>query len=271
MSDVAENLHNCLLIIANEIKRICTDNGINYFLIAGTLLGAVRHQGFIPWDDDMDIGMLRNDYDRFCSIVREKIDDNFWVSSIDTEDNYGFVFTKIRLKGTSFREELNPEGLETGIFVDVFPIDKLPDGKLSGIVQKNMMKLYKNALLYKCGYKIDYNSKSVIYRKIMKFVSKQPKDRLRDKLVHYQSRHNNENCEYYANMCSTYKYGRERFPAYSLTSLSKLPFENTEYMVPDPPTEPLKLLYGDYMKLPDEKDRVFCHVSGDISFGDYEL
>ena len=82
-----KKIHELELYIACEIKRLCEENNIRYFLTAGTLLGAVRHGGFIPWDDDMDIGMLRADYDRFIEICKTQIGDEFFHRAFLLYDN----------------------------------------------------------------------------------------------------------------------------------------------------------------------------------------
>ena len=95
-----KKLQNTLLIIANEIKRICDKNSIEYTMIGGTLIGAIRHKGFIPWDDDMDFVMTRMNYDKFLNCCRKDLDDKFFVLNWSTNSFYGDGFTKIMLKDT---------------------------------------------------------------------------------------------------------------------------------------------------------------------------
>ena len=128
MNEVFEkNLRKLQLLqldIAKAIKELCESNGIPYFLIGGTLLGAIRHKGFIPWDDDFDVGMLREDYERFIKIAEEKLDKKkFFLETWDTEKGYGFPFAKVKLNGTKYPERNAPKSVHQGIFVDVFPID----------------------------------------------------------------------------------------------------------------------------------------------------
>ena len=106
------------LEIAKEVKRVCDDNNIKYFLTAGTLLGAVRHRGFIPWDDDLDIGMLRKDYDEFCKIAPKHLNSKYCFQTWDTP-LYPFPFGKVRKNGTIFIESKANTSMDVGIYVDI--------------------------------------------------------------------------------------------------------------------------------------------------------
>ena len=89
-----ESVHKVQLEIANEVKRICDKYNIKYFMIAGTLLGAVRHKGFIPWDDDLDIGMLRNDYNRFIKLAAKDLKEIYYLETWYTSSGYGLPYAK---------------------------------------------------------------------------------------------------------------------------------------------------------------------------------
>ncbi len=114
------------LEILLEVDRICREYEIPYFLDSGTLLGAVRHKGFIPWDDDIDIGMLRSDYERFLSIANRELGSEYFLQTYRT-DGAPIMFAKVRKKGTTFVEfRLRNIPMEHGLFIDVFPYDFLP-------------------------------------------------------------------------------------------------------------------------------------------------
>lgn len=110
-----------------ELDRVCRENGINYVLTCGSLLGAVRHQGYIPWDDDADIGMLREDYEKF-KIVANELDSRIcFFQDHDNDPEYLWGYGKLRRVGTSFiragQEHLKGK---TGVFIDIFPLDDIP-------------------------------------------------------------------------------------------------------------------------------------------------
>lgn len=109
-----------------QIDRVCKKHGIPYFLDGGTALGAVRHKGFIPWDDDMDIGMLRPDYERFLEVARAELEPEYELVEPRTNDRLAGMFAKVWKKGTVFEtEETRDAGIVQGIFVDIFPYDRL--------------------------------------------------------------------------------------------------------------------------------------------------
>ncbi|MDY3110380.1 MAG: LicD family protein [Lachnospiraceae bacterium] len=127
-----EMLHKLQMIeleMLLEVDRICKKCKIKYTIIGGTLLGAVRHGGFIPWDDDADVAMLRPEFDKFCHIVEKELDHSrFYFQSMDNTEGYRWGYAKIRRKETLFlRENQEHMRYEQGVFLDIFPIDGTPD------------------------------------------------------------------------------------------------------------------------------------------------
>ena len=124
-----QKVHTVQMALLREVARVCRENEIQWFLCCGTLLGAVRHQGFIPWDDDVDIGMLRQDYEKFCRLAPSKMDSRFCVQSWYTEPEYPLPFAKVRMRNTLYVEEKSAVFQENGFYVDVFPFDNGPEGE----------------------------------------------------------------------------------------------------------------------------------------------
>lgn len=117
-----------MLEILKETKRICEKHDIKYWLDAGTLLGCVRHKGFIPWDDDLDIAMLREDYNKFKKIAPQELSKDYFFQTKETDKDYNHNFAKIRKKNTLLVEfgETENENYHQGIFIDIFPFDYYP-------------------------------------------------------------------------------------------------------------------------------------------------
>lgn len=125
-----ELLHSIQLDMLVKFDNICAENGLTYFLDSGTALGAVRHEGFIPWDDDVDVAMPREDYNRLLEIGENGLPDNLNLQTYKNDSNYMCPFGKIRL-GNSFFPDIDVEKMRfQGIYIDVFPYDRLPDNKL---------------------------------------------------------------------------------------------------------------------------------------------
>ena len=146
-----------MLEVLKEIHRICEENDINYFLCYGTLLGAVRHKGFIPWDDDCDIGMIREDYEKFLVVAKEKLGSKFVLETEELDVGYGLEFSKVMLKDTIWIEKNvvnNKKRVYNGIFVDVFPFDKLPNGKNKEKMQYTVNNISQLLILAKLNYTV---------------------------------------------------------------------------------------------------------------------
>ena len=122
--EVLRRLQLVLLDMLKDIDSVCRENGIEYFLDAGTCLGAIRHDGFIPWDDDVDLGMRRADYERFLEIAPAALGEGYVVAHPKSDKRVAGMFAKVWRKGTVFSTRETVEaGLPQGIFVDIFPYD----------------------------------------------------------------------------------------------------------------------------------------------------
>lgn len=150
--DTLRKVQLTLLEIAKEVKRVCDENDIKYYLDSGTLLGAVRHSGFIPWDDDFDIGMMREEYDRFCKIAPFALNSNYYLQTWENDEKYAVPFAKVRKKNTIYRENKANPNLNNGFYVDIFPYDNAPvslDSKVK--LMKNLSGI-ERLILMKCNY-----------------------------------------------------------------------------------------------------------------------
>lgn len=133
--------------ILQEISRICQKYEIKYFLVGGSLLGSVRHRGFIPWDDDLDIGMLREDYEKFRQIAPHELNNKFYYQSYKNDDGSHYVFDKIRVNGTTFSTNWSANfDINDGIFVDILTYDKTSNIKLFQKIHVKLILIAKRAI-----------------------------------------------------------------------------------------------------------------------------
>lgn len=131
-----ERIHSEILTVMDEVVRVCNENNLRYYMIGGTLLGAVRHKGYIPWDDDIDIVMPREDFNKFIILCSKALQSPFKLQWITTNEKYRFLFAKVENVNTVFYAGLKyKEDVYPGIYVDIFPIDET-NGYSRGIVRR---------------------------------------------------------------------------------------------------------------------------------------
>ena len=252
--------------ILDEIVKICEKHGLRYYLIYGTLIGAVRHSGFIPWDDDLDIMMPRNDYQAFLKAALEELPAEYFLQYDKTEEGYWLNFAKIRKNNTLFEEPSAPlmgEKLHKGIFVDIFPIDS--------VCNPHSRMLHVRAVFAKAINEVRYYKKGMLgkdvlnYKKldaILKLFSQRALGKWYDLLV---INHRDADSEFYVDLFANRSYKKSIYPKSCFGDGKKMKFMDKEYNVPEQYDVLLTREYGDYMKLPAPEDRV-CHDTSRILF-----
>ena len=265
-----QKLHDLELEIAAEIKRICEKNRIRYFMIAGTLLGAVRHKGFIPWDEDMDFGMLRADFDRFVAACADELDpEKFFLQTDGTDPGYTYAFAKIRLNGTRIVEGLSRDAAaHQGIFVDIFPFDNVPDNRLLRTLHERERYVWKNLLAVKLGYHNGQKRAKSLQKLLGAAAAVLPAGFIRKQKVKAFTRYNGHLTKMVVTAEGSYRYYREMIPYRYTQKLCRMPFADTEFFTFASYDAYLKEMYGDYMKLPPEEQRN-KHAVMEVDFGQY--
>ena len=138
------------LRIFREFARICDKHHLKYMLCYGSLIGAIRHQGYIPWDDDLDVCMMREDYNKLKEICKTELSGDFFFQSHDTDPEYYYLFDKIRLNGTVFRESfVSKYQIHHGVYIDIFPVDYLPDSPILQKIQYYRFHFFRTGVMAK--------------------------------------------------------------------------------------------------------------------------
>ena len=150
------------LKMLEEIDRICKKHDIKYSLFAGSALGAIRHKGFIPWDDDLDIVMMRPEYERFLAAAQKELNESYYLQK-EFSENWPLQFSKLRKNNTAFIERYIPkmDGIHMGVYVDIFPCDNLSDNDLTAKLQFYFSKIVIAKALDKRGYLTDSKVKKL--------------------------------------------------------------------------------------------------------------
>lgn len=261
--DYLDRLHHEILDIMDEIHRICTTNNLTYYLAEGSLLGAIRHQGFIPWDDDLDIAMPRRDLERFIEIAPRCLNDNYCLECVNTNDSYTYFFPKIWKKNTLFVESGVKNGKNTGIFVDIFPLDESPN--FSKILEFHKKAINQLHLIGWCKKNPNWTVFGFFYSLIAQLFSYVTLNCMMTTIAKHASKYGSS---HYANFGSLYQLAKETMPKAWYGDGVKIPFEGRLYMVPSEYKKVASNIYGkSYMQLPPiEKRR--CHYPSKVVFSD---
>ena len=261
-----EHLHRVLLDMAKDVDKFCRENNIEYYLIGGSAIGAIRHKGFIPWDDDLDIAMTHDNYARFIELAPKKLNAEKYVVHIGGQD-WPLLFTKIRLRGTVCKESENNFSYQNdcqGIFIDIFPLENVSDNPIMARWQYICAKYLLCWAFSERGYK-----SASLKKKILMLMSFPLNVKwLRDFVTYWTTAYNRKQTQ---NLGFFYSNTRWRNAimnrAYYGTPLY-VPFEDTKLAVPEQYDLYLKHLFGDYMKLPPVNERQGKHILY-IDFGKY--
>lgn len=245
------------LDILKEVDRICKLENIRYGIDGGTFLGAVRHKGFIPWDPDIDVIMLRKDYEKFFRAAMKHMDnEKYFLQEERTDVNYRWGFTKIRRNGTSFvrcgQEHLK---MHTGIFIDILIMDNVPDNR----VERKVFELF----CYCCRFVMwsevgKYDEKRIFKRYLYKLANHISIKTVFKYLKKVRNHYNSKNTKLVRYMTCRYTYNTK------LRGIERRFFNKFRYYYFEGNKFPgfydydkyLTVLYGDYMTLPPEEKRV---------------
>ena len=238
-----------LLVILEEFDRVCKALDIPYILFAGTMLGAVRHEGFIPWDDDVDVLMLRKDYERFMNEAPSVLDlEKFYLQN-EFSEHWPMFFSKLRINNTTCFEKYHPKDrkMHHGIYIDIFPCDSAAKTGFGRKVQFYASKVVISKSLDKRGYATKSKIKKLVIG-LARLIPSKPfwklatRGRADSKYVH----------TFFA---AASKYSKNIYPREYISERSDALFEGKAYPISKHYDKLLKILYGDYMRLPPPEER----------------
>lgn len=251
-----------LMPLLHEVKRVCEKNNIPYFLCAGSVLGAVRHQGFIPWDDDIDIGMLRKDYNRFLKVARTDLSEGYLLIDANDTPDYCMGYAKVVRDNTALvNAESSHLRMHHGFFVDLFPFDTIPED----VEKQNEM--YQEArdiqnLFLRMRKWNNFTGKNPIkryfanweYYSLKRYSSKKVFDKMNQIVTQYLD----SDSKLVADLFAPYNK-KLFFKIEDIYPYKMMQFEDDVYPVPANPDAYLSVMYGDYMTLPPEDKRYVKH------------
>lgn len=257
IQELLPQIKNIEMGILDVIHRICVENGLKYSLAYGSLLGAVRHQGFIPWDDDIDIYMPRDDYKQFIEILSNNPVEGYVLLKLEKDNDYINNFAKLKKDNTTFLQPGEEEyKYHKGIFVDIFPCDLRADSSWNQKMQKVDM-MFKN--LYARQY-VPQES-NILVRLVCKLLLVIVPRRLHHKLSFgFEKRlirKGNTGSGYFDT--STVQTMSYILPQDIFEELELIPFEDRLYYATKKRKEVLTVVYGNYMELPPKVERVWKH------------
>ena len=268
--EVLKHLQEVELMILKDVIEVLDKHNLKYYTIAGSAIGAVRHGGFIPWDDDIDIAMFREDYDKAIPILEKELSEKYNVFELNKDENYFFAITKVSLKGTKLVEHhLSNFNLDLGIFIDIFPMDKIPKSDFLGKVHHAMFK-FIYTIVINSHVKIFTDSfikRTVHYGlyyllKILPVSLNKWKKLLHNVMTHYSKDQSGRYTEF-DTICGFIAFTKDDFEP-----SVKFKFEDMEVVLPKNYDKLLKKVYGDYMELPPVEKR-YNHAPDLIDFGKY--
>lgn len=251
-----------VLDLYKKFAEICEENNLIHYFTGGSLIGVKRHNGFIPWDDDIDIVMPRRDFDKFQKIASELASEEYGICNRWTDKNWHFAFAQFIDRKFEIEINITDEPRKTGVWIDIFPIDGVPNGKLKRklfvyyillqryIIQSVYIKTQSDSIRKRPFY--EKTIITILKRLPMEKIvdADQVVNRMEDTLRKYDM----YQCEYSGNLLGKQRE-REIVPTRFWGTPQKERFEDEIVLTPQNGDGILRLLYGDYMKIPPKEDR----------------
>ena len=254
--------------VLRQFIAICKDNHLTYFCCGGTAIGAVRHQGMIPWDDDVDVFMPRPDYDRFVQIASKQLPEGLELVTPNSKSDYPLFFVKLCDARTTLQEEQDVPCVY-GLYIDIFPIDGAPDDIEAARAMERQFTKTKHKLEAISTHVSFVNYLSLLKtpkewgrfaRKTIGFFFRNwYRKHLLQQMTDISYRYSYESASLVAVYCGSYG-PKEVFPKAWLEGTTSFPYEGMEVDLPIGYDNYLRQYYGDYMQLPPVEKRISHHM-----------
>ena len=269
-NETLKHLQKVQKMMLKDFIKICEDNDILYFAIGGTLLGTIRHGGFIPWDDDIDLLMFRKDFEKLNKIMGENPNEKYSLFNVLNEETYHYTWARFNLKNTEIREWWADQvDYKPNIFMDIFIMDNIPDNKIKRFIHRwrsfTLNQLVQYSLI---KFENESRAKEIIQHLayyILKIIPISPmtiKKRCVKIYMKYEDIECKEVCDFPSLMNMPIYNPKDFLP------VKKLKFDDIEINVPKDYDKILTKLYGNYMELPPE-DKRFRPAPEKLDFGNY--
>ncbi len=254
--------------ILEEVVRILEEENIRYYLLGGSFLGAVRHKGFIPWDDDIDIGIPRPDYDRFYEIANKRLKQGLVYRNFRAGNEDTVYFSRVEDSSVKVKDSSAIESRVRNAWIDIFPLDGMPDNAIMRRIHQFRL-LFLRVLLQYSQFSIIVNQDlpgRPLHEKllidlgnIIDFEKHLDTKKCMHRLDSALRKYGYDESSYVVNFMGAYKF-REMFPKEIYDDACEYEFEGSMFTAPRSYDSVLKQMYGDYMKLPPEEERNKHHT-----------
>lgn len=271
-----KKLQNVLLMILKDVDAVCRKNRINYILIGGSLIGCVRHNGFIPWDDDVDIAMTRKDYERFRKAIKKEHSKKYNLTDAIRKNNFGKNIPKLRLNNTIYKTLLKIDRNDQEITADIFIIENVPDSRVIRTVHGltcnllgallSMRRIADNDTYFKGINNSNSIKIKALLGKLLCFASLNTWACWNEKIY---SLCKNNNSRYISVPTDRKHYFGEIFTRDIVCKSCYHTFEDFKLRIPQKYDYYLSQRYGDYMKIPPKEKQVMS-VYSKLDLGKYE-
>lgn len=274
--EILAHLHAVHIEILNDFKAVCRKYDLPYFALFGTAIGAVRHGGFIPWDDDIDVGMLRADFEKFLQIADKELGDKYFIMSPRTDKHCTSSVVKLMKRGTTFVSAMSKNAKhEQCIFMDIFPFDNVAPNEKER--QKQLkVTTFLDRLLYLCGTPYPIIPLKGVVGELaavvcftahygLKFLHIPPRS-IFNQFEKASQKYNSTETEYITGFGQPTAL-KKMLKRVDMFPLDEVPFESTTIHLLHNNDEELRKVYGDYMQIPPPEKRI-NHAPEILDFGE---